>query len=204
MLALVLFLILYALACLLGSGAFLLTLPPVVLEMLAIARWIFGFRLELSTDKQILLRKRTTWNLFTRTPCYFFLFIWTTLSEYGRISSQSLTIGVYPIFIYSIISILIEFFTIKFKTIGSFYVMFYKMIRLLVFFELLELLPQLNLDPSGANMDSTGVSQHFWPIHVGALAIIPIAGFTVLYYIYYVIDLKITKSEGFKPHFSKI
>lgn len=134
-------------------------------------------------------RLKRTINFGFRSACYVFFLLWACLVENKTIPSTSLAPGVYPALVYSIYSLGIDFLIGGVNRLGSFFILFYKICRILIMVQIVSLGSKFVTAENSNKLDILGLNKEFWPIHVGALLVLPVVLITLIYYLYSVIEM---------------
>ena len=184
------------------NASFLLLMPGICLEMVSLVKWFRELRTRKGNKDTKKDNIKRSVHMVVRSFSYFFLFSWTVVFERQLVPVSSLTIGVYPIFIYSIISILTDFFVKSWKLTASFYVLFYKGCRVLVYVQMLILASKCN--SNGVLIDGTSMQQYYWPMFVGSILMLPVIVVILIYYLYTIIEMLGSSTSNKRLHCSRL
>lgn len=169
------------------NTSFLVLLPHVLLAMFNL------FRVLKSANRS---GERISWrrvkNMIVRVVVYSFAFSWAVVVHIKKSSNMNMMPAFIPILVYAVYSFIESlFFLGKEKSLGHVYQIFYKFCRVIVYIQLVAVSDELVFlsGDSHNQIDLEDLNKKLWPIHIGALLVLPAILILLAYYVYSLFEM---------------
>lgn len=177
------FLALYIAAIHVKTKFSLLTLPSLIFELVSIVKLLVVLRRK-PTQNQKPLHKRYLYHSGARLFGYAYLLGWTVFAESRASNDISFIPGLIPILIFSVYSVVADFFWSARKKFGELITLTYKTLRVVAFGQCVYLASSIIQLPD-RTYDIFDFQDKLWTIQIAGLVLLPFLILFIIYYSYY-------------------